>query len=89
MKDKCEFCSVEPGNIELMCNEEVDAKIGQLKNIHSLNFYVGKTTDGGLVLSTDYWMSDGGPVADIDIPIKYCPFCGREFPFNEKRVSFK
>lgn len=78
----CRFC--KPGTF---CKEEITRKIaeepidmGQMLDVLNLNAWVMKGEDDGdikiqLCLSESV---DNSDIAVLDIPIKYCPMCGRK-----------
>lgn len=78
----CRFCKPDT-----FCEEEITRKIaeepidmGQMLDVLNLNAWVMKGEDDGdikiqLCLSESVGNSD---IAVLDIPIEYCPMCGRK-----------
>ena len=75
----CEFCNIEKGDTEVLISKEVEVSIGtkQLAS-HTLEMYVGHTDHNELIMLSAYYTDDEDPVAEILLPMNYCPMCGRK-----------
>lgn len=74
----CDICKTEKGNCELLGNERVEFKVGIARlEDQLLTVYFDAKEDGDVIIDASYWIGDN-IVADVTVPIKYCPFCGRK-----------
>lgn len=82
----CEICNVERGNCETLMTDYVEIKIGRNTKLdaHMLAVYIGRDNDGYYYLESSYFGFDDDPMAQIKLPIEYCPFCGRELKRRPK-----
>ena len=86
----CEICKVELGEIENMACDNVEFKVGK-RNLEDqlLVVAIRHNDDDTYSLISSYFMDDGDPIAEIKLPITYCPFCGKELPHgNETRYPW-
>lgn len=82
----CECCNVGTGNIELLCCDDVDVAIGELKIAEGeLGVYVGETMNGYHYLKAIVG-TDKGNMAAVMLELDYCPFCGRELKHKPKKI---
>ena len=74
----CEFCKAERGECKYLESKDVDIKIGKATLGGSeIGIFIGNREDGTWNIETSLCVGDTF-VTEIDIPIKYCPFCGRK-----------
>ena len=78
----CNFCEAYDINEASLCTKLVEDNIsvGKLKNICILEMWMLKESNSDSArLEADICRTIGGDnIAEIKIPIKYCPMCGRK-----------
>ena len=75
----CEICNIEKGDCELLMYEPIEVKVGgRVMTDHNMSTFISRKDDGTYEILSSYFMDEAGPVAEIHMPINYCPICGRE-----------
>lgn len=80
----CKFCDVEINGANCIADETTPLiKKGDKVTVEqtialSMVNYTTINHDKVFVLTTNYWIGSEDNMAELSIPIKYCPFCGRE-----------
>ena len=79
----CEFCKVETFNGKPDMTNDIGGTfigMGESPDIMGLRLYITETdTAREPILQADLYALAGiGSIARVDIPIKYCPNCGRK-----------
>ena len=83
----CELCNIERGRREVLMESDLDMALGNISlNELTTGVYVNQSNNGHYTI--EFWMyrKDGHPVHEMGIPLKYCPFCGRELPHYEEKI---
>ena len=90
----CQICELERGKKELlMCHDMVVAINNRKIDDGELDISIGRNDDGNYSLFFDYCIDRGILTASLDMPIKFCPFCGKalqheaaiEYPWNQEK----
>lgn len=80
----CKFCTIEPGDTEVIQEQVIElVRDGKVcgKEVLCLGYYVSDA-DAQEHYLYSYYSVDGQAHdrANFEIPIQYCPFCGRKLP---------
>lgn len=81
----CKFCNIERGTRDTLLEGELELKLGK----HTLDF-LNVTVDVGcdkkdqLSVGFNVFNDEGAPFIEMDLPIRYCPMCGRELPHTDE-----
>ena len=90
----CQICDIERGNCELLMCNHAEVKIGPRKlEDQALNVYIDRDENGYYNLVSSYFVDNNDPVAMVNMPIQFCPFCGKEvqheprkqYPWNQEK----
>ena len=74
----CEICNIENGGMEFLVGKDANITFGSKTLVEAdLAVYINKDKDGYYRLETGYYAEDY-EMATIEIPIDFCPFCGRK-----------
>lgn len=77
----CEFCKIEDHEDGYMFGKLLDEHtidMGAFSNLRVQTNAVGYPNERKLLIDIDVPEAYDRPIASINIPIKYCPICGRK-----------
>lgn len=77
----CKFCSMEPGDVEYIEKLDMKVTVGDKvirREMFTVGYYINDNDVPEHYLAANNYMHDGTTIASIEIPINYCPFCGRK-----------
>ena len=87
----CKFCKTEPGDIATIRECQTVRKVGRTV-VGTDNLSVGwwrsdNDEAPATYITAEYYMTNKHPstyvdLAHVEIPIKFCPFCGRKLHNN-------
>ena len=77
----CEFCNIEHGKEETLMESDLELTLGK-NHLTDLAADVDISSDdtGSLSIWFRVAGNNGQPFVEMDMPIDYCPFCGRKLP---------
>ena len=90
----CQICDVERGNCELLMYYHAEVKVGPRKlDDQLLSVSIQRDEIGNYSLVSSYFIDNDDAVAMVDMPIEFCPFCGKEvqhddpkqYPWNQEK----
>ena len=84
----CNICEVKKGNCELLAEDKADLMIGRAKlGEIALDVFISNNEDGTWEIESSMFVSEIKDEATVKLPIKYCPFCGRNL-HEEKKTEY-
>lgn len=89
----CQICELEGKKELLMCHDVVMTINDRKIDDGELNVSIGRDDNGNYNLFFDYYIDRNILTASLDMPIKFCPFCGKEvqheppkqYPWNQEK----
>lgn len=80
----CNVCDIERDSDELVMAESAKAKVnGHVYEVGVLTAGIRRDADGYYYLYSEY-ISDDQPAVTYNIPLNYCPECGRALKHRQK-----
>ena len=90
----CQICDIERGNSDLLMCYHAGVKIGSRElDDQLLSISIKHDENEKYSLVSSYFIDNNDAVAEVDMPIQFCPFCGKalqheaaiEYPWNQEK----